>query len=374
MTVKQSLVAWGLLVGAAVSGCGTADFSGGTGSQTSEAGSANATGGEVGDSLQWLWSCADTHTRATPGANGNTIQGMGPHNLPKSKFGGKPVVVSGALCEPPKTKRNLVFAIDVSGSMGGGGIFNPGADPLRGGSCGRLAAIRDVVKMASASGDVTFGIVTFSSQVVATSTAMFKSESELFNDLLQADKSAKNIAEIICGANGSTNYDEGLRGGANLLAKAKRAGAVQELYFISDGEPDPAQYDGVAIARDLRASTSVATIMLGSASDTVMRNSIASRDSQNRPYHANAADSSLLTKVLSQLASNNIQGGTLRYRAVGLDQWTEVDLIPHVKAGKFSVPAFTFDPATAADGVELQLHYWDRFGHKFEKSGTIIWN
>ncbi len=365
---RQTTMVLAMVAGISAAGCGSNEFSGNTGTQSSS----DQNPVPTPDSLQWLWGCdAGQEAQATADANENTIEGIGPHTLSRFKFGGKPVTVSGKLCAPPKTKRDIIFVIDVSGSMTGGLLF-AGADPLRSNSCGRLAAIHDVMELAAKNGDTRFGVVTFSSAKVAASSTMFANESDLFTDLI-AGSGKSHISQIICAGSGDTNYDEGLRGGWDLLKATKRAEAVQEIYFISDGVPDPAQYDGIAMSREIRKAASVATVMLGSANDVVMREYIASRDAANKPYHAHAANSSQLAKVLAKLASNDIQGGTLQYRAAGEAAWTDIDLTPHIGNGQFKAPSFKIDPAAAPDGLELHFSYWDRFGHTFENSGTIVW-
>ena len=76
---------------------------------------------------------------------------------------------------------------------------------------------------------------------------------------------------MVCNATGDTNYDAGL-GRAKGDLEGGRPGATEEIYVISDGQPDPAYQDGHAIASLLKTSgvdvggtlmpVTIATIML----------------------------------------------------------------------------------------------------------------
>lgn len=324
--------------------------------------------------LNWYWECASTPGgQPTPGSDDEVVvTGQGPHKFAREQLSGTPVTFSGRVCPPAQVARDIVFVIDTSGSMSGN-------DPMVGGTCGRLSAVQQVITSASAAGTTRFGIVTFSTGVDATSTALFATDVELFTDVTRGVPS--DVASVLCATNDSTNYNAGLSQAATLL-RLGRDTATKEIYFVSDGQPDPADQDGVAIAGALKGigvnvgakfiPVTIATVMLAGV-DKVMAQSIASKGANGLPLHANVAQTGELTKVLTDLAKNDIVSALFQYRPIGAPDWSEVDILAHMQDFDFTLPPVTIDVDDPAAGIEVQYEYKDAHGQVTTSGGKLEW-
>ena len=321
-------------------------------------------------SLTWYWQCDSDKAKPPAAASGKdpVLVGAGPFSIPQQMVQGMPVTFAGHMCKPATMKRDIVFIIDVSGSM----FFN---DPRVGAGCGRLNAIQTVIQ-SSAGGAAKLGLVTFGSGVKKVSTGLFDTQDKLFADAAASG----TIADTVCAATDETNYQGSLQAANNLL-QTGRADATKEIYFISDGEPTKG-YDGIAEATALKSTgiqvagkavpVTIATVMLN-GSDQVLEKSIASKDASGKPLHAYVKNAADLAQALSKLANNGITSATLKYRPVGGDQWTNVDLMPYVKGYDFSVPSINMTKDQAPDGIEVVVQYADQQGNSYSSSGKLTW-
>lgn len=324
-------------------------------------------------SLTWYWQCSAEPGSLPPATPENAVvQNEGPHQFAKGMLVQTPVTFKGKLCPPAAQPRDIVFVIDTSGSMGG----TTNNDPRVANSCGRLSAVQAAIA-ATPTGTARFGVVTFSSGVDATSTGLFATQAELFANLAPAG----NIADILCAANANTYYDAGLNQAATLL-QTGRAEASKEVYLLSDGLPSTG-HDGIAHAQVLKTSgvnvgtafypVTIATIMLGGADGSVLRDSIASTGATGEALHANVSQTGQLASVLTQLAANEIVAATLKYRAIGAGDWTSLDLMAHLQGFEFALPSFTIDLDAAAAGLEVVYEYHDAKNHRVSTGGKILW-
>jgi hypothetical protein len=321
-------------------------------------------------SLTWYWQC-DAAPAAAPAATDKdaVVVGTGPHQFLPDELKGTPVVFSGHLCEPAALPRDVIFVVDVSGSM-----EIDGNDPRVGDTCGRLQAIESVMASIPV-GQAKFGVVTFSSLVGRTSTGLFDSKDALYADLAPGG----NIADVVCASDGGTNYDAGFYYGGELL-RTGRLGAAKEIYFISDGAPNSGQ-DGVTIATGLKTTgvnvgaefipVTIATVMV-KGDDTKMKQ-VASTTSSGQLLHAYVAQSGSLAEVLSELAKNEIVGGELKYRAIGEEDWTTLDVYDHLQGFDFALPSFTIEVDNAPAGLEVLFEYWDLRDNRFATGGKLLW-
>jgi hypothetical protein len=319
--------------------------------------------------LTWFWECDSTPGGAPTAKNDEEVvlKGTGPHAFYPGQLKGTPITFSGKLCQPAAVPRDILFVIDVSGSM-------QDNDPRIGNSCGRLAAIQQVI--ASLVGtDARYGLVAFSSTAV-NSPSYYQTEAELFT----AMGAPINSADVACAFISGTNYDAALSS-AQLLLPQGRAGATKEIYFVSDGQPDFGS-EGIARASTMKATgvtigadtmpLTIATIMLG-GTDTVLENSIASRDSGGKALHAYVAQTGDLAQVLTGLTANSIEGGDLSYRAIGSSNWTKLDLMSHLQGFDFTLPSISIDSDGAPEGLEVKYEYFDKRGNRFESGGKLVW-
>jgi hypothetical protein len=156
-----------------------------------------------------------------------------------SQFYGKAdnmVRLSGEWCPKVsgKSEATVLFIVDRSGSMTGGGGEGPN-DPSQGGSCGRLKAVEKIVeKLNNAKNTkVRSGVVTFSNAA----------ETRIPVGPLSAVE--QSLAPgVFCGADigvAKTNYQAAFKAAENQLKNEKGSKIV---IFISDGSPT--LYDGLS--------------------------------------------------------------------------------------------------------------------------------
>jgi uncharacterized protein YegL len=241
-----------------------------------------------------------------------------------------------------------------------------------------LQAVQAIVDdITSRGGDSRFAIVTFSSGLVAKSSTMFSDRVNLFADISQGS----SIANRLCAASGNTSYGSGLSAAESIL-NGSRSGAMKEIYFVSDGEPT--DKEGPEIAQRLKSPgvmiggqptpVTIATAMLGSGDDTVLRTQIASLDSSGKTLHAGSVQAGDLAKTLSNLAANEIIEGKMRYRPIGTDPWQEISLIQNMKGYSFSVPSIIIDRASAPNGLDVSFEYRDQHNNIYSSQGKISWS
>ena len=360
--------------------CGSAKF--GDGSSGKPNGNATGTPGYTGqkvDQLTWFWQCdsAPASQPATQGGN-VVISGSGDHTFKSTSFDKTPLTFSGKVCPPVTYPRDIVFVIDVSGSMVDG-FRRVGNDTMVANSCGRLKAVEAIVNDITArGGDSRFGIVTFSTGVVAKSSTMFSDRVNLFADIAKGG----NIEDTLCAGISDTSYGEGL-GAAEAILSGSRPGAVKEVYFVSDGVPTDGTA-GATVAERLKNQgvviegknipVTLATAMLGPGDDTILKTQIASVDSNGAPMHVGSVQAAQLASTLSKLAENQITEGKMQYRPIGTDPWQEISLTQSLKDYSFSVPSITLDKSVAPKGLEVTFEYRDKKKNVYSSQGRILWS
>jgi uncharacterized protein YegL len=319
--------------------------------------------------LNWFWQC-DTNPVPKPAdkPSEHVVEGTGPHSIDAGRLKGTTVIFSGHLCEPQRRMRDIVFVVDVSGSMNGN-------DPRVGNSCGRLQAIESVMASVSA-GNANFAIVTFGSGVTRTSSKLFDNQAGLYADVA----GTRGIADVLCDAGGGTNYDAGLTRAAELL-QFSREKAGKEVYFVSDGEPNGGQ-DGIAIATSMKNTgvaingalhpVTIATVMMA-GQDKVLEKFIASIDSDGKPMHAFVAQTAELAKVLTGLSDNEIVGAELRYRPIGTTEYTFMDLLDHLQGFDFILPSININLEDGSEGLEVVYEYFDKHDNRYTTGGKLLW-
>ena len=359
--------------------CGDNGFSSGQGSGFTS-GDATRRDGSYdptvhGAYLTWDMPCDDSSGEHPTTPDGKPIMfvGGGDHVVSKADVANHPIIFSGKVCHAADAKRDIVFVVDVSGSMNDN-------DPRKGNSCARLRALDQVLQISGSGHNNQFAIATFSSALEFASSRFFDNAQDLYADI----SGGGNIADVICAETSGTNYEAGFQEAWNRLSMG-RADGLKEVYFLSDGAPDRGK-EGVDLATQLKAGgitidgkhikTTIATVMLGNGNDDILKNKIASKTPDGTVLHARA-DASNLAEILAQLAQNGIQTGYLNYRALtGGDQgnWQRVDLRPYLKDGGFILPSMAVNPSTIGTGIEIRLEYYDRTGQKYVVSGRLLWN
>lgn len=267
--------------------------------------------------LEWMWECESV----------SSVPESGSAELTNAKSAN--IHVSGHLCDPSKQQKNIMFLIDVSKSMvrrfiQSIGIYKSGADEAVDNSCGRLQAVNSVLdKMQNGEG-LKFGLVTFSDKVIF--------ESDGFLPRSEFIRQAATFENICHGVN-ATNYDAPIRRATALFdavngTVGQNQGGV--VYFVSDGEPSVtgsvSGAAGIEAAKELRQRATVVTLMLdNSESDAVMRDKIASRDENDKPYHTKVTNTAEMVQVFSRFAEAQFVGLLFGYRVQGDLLWTYKD-------------------------------------------------
>lgn len=361
-----------------IAACGSAKFNDTTGKSKT----ADGWHGQNVDRLTWFWQCDSAPAPQPATQDGNVvIVGSGDHTFKSTSFDKTPLIFSGKVCPPVTYPRDIIFVIDVSGSMADG-WKQPGNDPMATGSCGRLKAVEAIVNDINArGGDSRFGIVTFANVVKAKSSKMWSEKSNLYRDIDGGGK----IEDTLCAGSLGTSYGAGL-GAAEAILTGSRPGAVKEIYFISDGVPDePDETAGPTVAARLNSQgvivsggqktpVSIATVMLGTGDDTILKTQIASVDSSGAPMHVGSVQAAQLASTLSKLAENQITEGKMQYRPIGTDPWQEISLTQSLKDYSFSVPSITLDKSVAPKGLEVTFEYRDKKKNVYSSQGRILWS
>jgi hypothetical protein len=320
-------------------------------------------------SMSWLWQCQNSPTPPPKPANETEVivSGKGPFEFNEEELKGTKVTFSGTICPPDNQPRDIVFVIDTSLSM-------EDNDPVVGESCGRLKAVQGVIS-AIPTGSARFGLVTFNSVTAMSTTRLYDSGQALFAAVAQG----KSVADVLCLADGTTNYDSGLTPASQILATG-RPNSSKEIYFISDGRPNDG--DGLALSQSLKSTgvnvsgrnipVTIGTIMLVSQQDDQALKVLASTAQDGKLLHAFVAQAQDLAKTLSDLVANKIVSATLKYRLIGESQFTSVNIMDHLKGLNFTLPSMAFPIKNGVPGLEVVYEYVDKLGQKFTSTGKVL--
>ena len=302
----------------------------------------------------WNLTCDDevvSQPDSTNIAVDQVISGAGDHETFTSVD--RPVVLTlrASPCSDSQVKpRDMLFVVDTSGSMNRN-------DPLENGTCGRLEALKSVLA-GTQNVDARYSIVTFANGVEDTSSNFFVDSTNLFDDIVTASNNGDDIADVICRANGGTNYRAAFARASGLYIMGSRPQAQQEMYVISDGEPDTNE-EGIAVADDLKARGIVVGTVMLLGDDQVLENQIASRDVNNLPFHVKVNMAGDLNDAINGLAEDfATSGGKLRYRIDPADPWVELD-IPASGQALTAPISLTLD--STPKGLYIEYEYADPF-------------
>ena len=347
------------------------------------------------DSIDWYFPCPfdapDNPNRLVVPAQTNPrkiiLSGVGPFEFVKEDMAHVPVTVHGRVCPWKLVHRDVVFVIDVSGSMSD-------QDPLVDGpagsdtkTCGRLEALKAILAKMPA-GITSFGVVTYDDSVEKNSSKLFKTKAELFDDLTGTASGAPKIETIICLNADGTTYSAGLNGAAEVLKKGEQ-NATKEIIFLSDGEPDDGNRARI-LAENLKTqgintggrqqTVSIATVFLGTEApaDKVLE-TMASVDKTKippKPIYAEAKDAELLAEILGKMIDNNklqgsnvVQGGD-----AASSSRTTIDVFKDIDAkNQFVTAPFVLQLDRAQANYVLDFSYWDTMQNRSSYPGKIQW-
>ncbi len=325
--------------------------------------------GPVGEGfeLSWLWPCAsETITPDIPESQFHkVIVGEGVHSISRNDFDKSKVYFKGRACDVSERSRNVIFVIDVSYSMRlQQDNVTPGYDPMVNGTCGRMEAVRSIINAGSSS-DVRYGIVTFDKDLQESSSALFSDPQDLFDDVVSSS-GYSTIEEVLCAGIDGTNYENALVKAKDLLDSNSFVGSQREIYFLSDGEPADGD-EGKDVAADLHKDTTIASVMIGNGTDTILKNNIASKDSNGNPLHRRASDVDDLSRTLIDLTKNYIAEAQLVFDSV------VKDFTSNLNGYEFAFGGYKLDAEVTESGLEVEFRYRDRFGTTQTKTGKLNW-
>ena len=328
-------------------------------------------------SLNWYWKCG-TESPPLPAVNEKVVTDQsGLTEAEYEKLLGTKMVFSGQICPPAAIKRDVVFVIDVSGSMDnfstvGNSSARVGNDLFINGTCGRYEAIKTIAAQAQQE-DIRFGIITFADVIKKTSPGMYANLEQLEASL------GMPLVNAACAGLGGTNFTAAMRAAESMFNNHSRPEALaKDIFFVSDGDPQPASSNGIAEATSMKnKGVRIATALLQGNSTTnpaLLRDSIASKDETGAPIHATVANASQLASSLAALAVNKIVSARMKFQPIGgTTGWTDVDLFPHLTGNMFKYEAFKVSLATAPNGIEAIFTYSDKYGNIVENQGELKW-
>ena len=327
--------------------------------------------------LTWVFQCpSDPIPIPVPVAHLGEIvyDTVSPHSAYRQQLAGTPVNVLGKVCKPHEMMRDIVFIIDVSGSM-------LVSDPVSGTKCGRLDAIDAVIALLPPN-IVNYAITTFDDSQQAASDKFYSNKADLYNQITGGQPS--KIHEKICAGIGYTEYTVGLNS-AKTLFSLSRQFATKEIFFLTDGEPNETPGAITAITDTMKNvgvpvggqnhKVGIATIMLGTATpatDAILK-PMASTDSNGQPVYANAANASQLANVFSGLADNRLVGSAIMHGGDSQPHAT-IDIMSHLQTDmSFKLDPFALLINGGQSKYEVNFQYWDAHQNIIEFGGIIDW-
>jgi uncharacterized protein YegL len=290
--------------------------------------------------------------------NGKTLKSVtdGVYEVKLAEIDDVNLSINGQLCSPTDAVRDIVFVVDISGSMATN-------DPIQNNTCGRRDAIEAVVTALGSNADARVGLVTFGTTVMQSTPDFMKPA-----DFLSSNYFSTNVT---CYNGGGTNYSAGLSEVKTILS-ASRQEAKREIYMISDGHPTLG--DGLLEASDLKDSSqfdaTIATLMLKGV-DTVLKQ-IATMTAEGKLLHAVTETRDQLVSLLTDLAKSQIDKAELVMEEVsGSLQTLSLEVMDDLS---FTTSIEGINPKDYPSGVTFALVYTDDRGKVYQQDQiSLIW-
>lgn len=319
---------------------------------------------ETNKNLTWNLPC-QAETRPEEQTVDDAIVGGGVFRTSGAKSYG--ITFNGSHCDGANPHKDVLFLFDSSSAMSE-------RDPLVNGSCARLDMASALMKSFAGVSKTRFALLAFSNgspNSILSSGRFFETEQALMGGLEFALNN-QSLAEALCdSADVGTNYSAGLTAAESLIkvSGATDAGAV--VVFVTADRPLFGQ-TGEATAVRLRSTGTLITTLMVGGQDQVLHDRIASVDRNGSPLHVKIADTSELMDAVFDLTSRIVIPDVLRYRAVGTESWTVVNLYPLATSLSWTLPRLEFPASAWPNGVEVEhLHFLSDGTGKGITKGTL---
>lgn len=334
-------------------------------------------------SVTWLNHCPSAPmTPPTRGPLDPIIVGAGPHALYRTRLIDVPFVLMGKVCPARTYDRDVVVMVGISGA-------SRLIDRFNGTTCQRFQALENILNELPAGSKM--GVATFEETVRKSSTNLFNTKDELYNDLAGSTDPVA-VAKIVCGvepadAGGPTNFNVAFEKGKELLGMGRGNETKKELILIADGYNDGGAYPPVQarlIRQEItvqgidiggqRIPASVGTLILGSGiGDANKVHEFSTNDRAGQPLRGDVAQAANVTRAIGSIAANNVVSNVLRLRPIGARSWVSYDAMPHMTGLEFSLPSVILPIDLTQAGFEMEGEYSDTHGNRTVYNGRIEW-
>lgn len=328
--------------------------------------------------INWFFQCPSAPVPPpTPGSHELVLEGPGPHQIARERVVGTPVILSGKVCSTRSYLRDIVIAIDVSGSMG-----MPGGDPMVSGSCNRLRAVQNL--LADLPADTKVGVFTFGDEVEVTSNLAASRDAAL-----NAIGTGDALANALCSfRGGSSDFNVAMDESSRMLSSGRADQAAKELYIISDGNEQTAGNPPQTHARDLAKSMRTTGIDIGGEKIKAQIGALQVSGTPRHPIFPDlvsadtagaallypVADSARLASTIGGTSRNALDHATIGMRVASTGTWDNHDLKPLIAADAFALAPLQLAIDEVQTGYEVQLDYADIHGAHVHQAGSLVWN
>lgn len=334
-------------------------------------------------SVTWLNQCPTAPmTPPTRGPLDPVIVGNGPHSLYRQRLIDVPFVMMGKVCPPRGYDRDVVVMVGVSGA-------SRLMDRFTNNTCQRFQAVEGILNELPAG--TRMGLATFEETVRKTSTNLFATKAELYNDLAGSTDPVA-VAKVVCGvepadAGGPLNFNVAFEKGKDLLSLGRANLTKKELILIGDGYGDGNAFPPTqarAIRQEITAQgidiggqrilASIATLLVGTGTgDANKVHEYATTDRNNQPLRGDLAQAVNVTRSIGSIANNVVESNVLRIRPIGSRTWQSYDVMPHMTGFEYTLPSMILPIDLNQTGFEMEGEYADTHGNHTAFSGRIEW-
>lgn len=299
-------------------------------------------------------------------------------NAVRENFQGTKMTFRGRVCPPSTYARDVVFLVDVSGSM-----WYPDADPIVNGTCNRLTHLESLIAALPAGSQ--FGVVAFEEIIAASSTKYYSDKTAMFSEL--TNNGSTPIASIICGASGISLFDVALNSAKTLMQKGRSGQVQKELVLITDGNSEGSASHNtaaLAIAQDLRTTgitvggnnfkVLIAGLTVAPVGVDQFLQASVSLDINGGKLVDAVAQSSSVERRLNTLTFGILASASLSYGPAGGSNSIFLDLKPSLASDyKFSVGNGPLVLDRGQTGYDAVLSYADTRGNKTSINTKLNW-